>query len=97
MINNIPPGFFAVVDLKRVLAAHESDASSPDAKSTLLAGVKSIVAAQARSRGLKFVFDVSAQTFNGTPIFVTSTNGLLDITDDVLKELSRQSGSPFHQ
>jgi hypothetical protein len=88
-IDNLPLSSFAVVDLKRVFAAHESDAASPETKADLLASIKGIVAVKARARGLKFVFDLSAQTFNGTPMFITSTNGLLDITDDVLKALSQ--------
>ena len=79
---------FAVVDVRRILIAHQSDASSPETKSNLLANIKRTTATRARLRHLEFVFDSSDQTLYGTPAFINPTNGALDLTDEVLKELA---------
>jgi len=90
-ISVIDPGSapFAIVDMKRILIAHQSDASLPVGKSNLLAHIKRTTATRARLHHLEFVFDSSDQTLNGTPAFINPTNGALDITDEILKDMSQ--------
>jgi hypothetical protein len=87
LIANTGPAPFAFIDLKRVFAAHESEMSSAETKSNLLSKVRLAAASKARSHGITFLFDASAQGLKGAPIFFT--NGILDITDELLIELSR--------
>jgi hypothetical protein len=80
---------FAIVNIKRILAARQSDITSPESQLILLAKIKQIISARARSNHWEFVFDTSDTTINGTPAFINPTNGALDLTEEVLKVLSR--------
>jgi hypothetical protein len=86
-IGDIQPAAFAVVDLQRILEARQPETASLESRSNLLTNIKRISAARARAHNLEFVFDVSAQSLVGTPMLFASTNGVPDITDEVLKEL----------
>jgi hypothetical protein len=89
ILGNVQSAPFAVVDLQRILATRQADASSPESRSNLLANIKRITNARARAHNVEFVFDVSAQSLVGTPMFFAPTNAVPDITDEVLKELSQ--------
>jgi hypothetical protein len=79
---------FGVVDVQRLIGAHQSEVQSEDARKKLLSEIKRIVAIRASAHGLALVFDSSGKSFSGIPI-VLATNGVPDITDEVHQELSR--------
>jgi hypothetical protein len=76
-----------VVDLERLFAACQSGADSQDARARMLPEIRRIVAVRAKAHGLALVLDISARTAHETP-FVLATNGVPDLTDEVLRELS---------
>jgi hypothetical protein len=83
-----PPGAtsLGVVDLKRLYGAHPPD--SPGARASWLQHTKQIVASRAVVHGFAYVFDRSADTMSVSP-FVLNADGVEDITDEVLQELSQ--------
>jgi hypothetical protein len=83
----LPSTAFGVVDLERLIAAHSSGVDSQDTRAALITDIRRIVGLRAKAYGFAFVFDISARSPGGTP-FVLATNGVPDITDEVLLELS---------
>jgi hypothetical protein len=79
---------FGVVNLERLIAADSSGADSQDARAGLIRDIRRIVAMRAKAHGFAFVFDVSAKSQSDSP-FVLATNGVPDITGEVLQELSQ--------
>ncbi|MDB6023919.1 MAG: hypothetical protein JWM68_142 [Verrucomicrobiales bacterium] len=78
----------AVVDLDRLVAAQLSGGDSQAARESIVRNTKQLIAQQATTRGFALVFDTSGKSAHGTP-FVLVTNGVPDITDEVLKLLTR--------
>jgi hypothetical protein len=94
-----PPGFptaplvtestaLAVVDLQRLIADHPLGVDSDDARARLLDDIRHIVANRAMAHHFALVLDASATSANRTPMMLW-TNGVPDITDEVLRELAR--------
>jgi Skp family chaperone for outer membrane proteins len=79
---------FGVVDLERLIAAHPSGGDSQDTRESVLRNIKRTVAVRASAHGFGLIFDISAKSSRGTP-FILVTNGVPDITDEVLKELTQ--------
>ena len=86
-------GFTAVgvVDLDRLLAAHPPGTNTLQARKRVLRDIKRIVAVRATANDLGLIFDISGQSLTGAP-FILATNGVPDITDEVLQELSQPRG-----
>jgi hypothetical protein len=78
---------FGVVDLERLIAARQPGTNSPEARARMIGDIRRIVAARARAHGLAFVVDISARSSSGAPV-VLATNGVPDITGEVLEKLS---------
>jgi hypothetical protein len=87
-VGNFGSAAFAVVDLQHVLTTHQLESGSSDARSNFLRSVKHIIALRSASHNLGCVFDVSAERSAHTPL-ILFTNGVLDITDEVLQEISK--------
>jgi len=79
---------FGIVDLYRLVAAHPPDTNSPDARASLLRDIRDSIATRAHAHGFSLVLDISANSSFYTP-FVLATNGPVDITAEVLEDLSQ--------
>jgi hypothetical protein len=77
-----------MVDIKRILAAYQSGSGSDsqEVSPSAVRNIKRITARRAAAHHFGFVFDLSAEIRIGTP-FVVATNGVPDITDEILQEL----------
>jgi outer membrane protein len=59
-------------------------------RDNLLAEIKDVIKAKAKTGGFTYVLDTAAESVNNTPVILYSA-GESDITDDVLKELNRSA------
>ena len=74
-----------VVDLRRLVAAQRPDSRA--AVESLIRRIKRAVAVRAAAHGFALVFDRSAESLSSAPVLL-DTEGLPDITDEVLQDLS---------
>ncbi len=77
----------AVIDLERLLAEYQSRSDPRQQRSNALQNIKRMVTARAAAHNFGLVFDLSAKSPSGAR-FVVATNGVPDITQEILQEFS---------